>query len=457
MKSFIYKFWPRFESESQRLDFFINHDRIQYPARVFLLYFGTLVYGSFLFLDYLVGGKDAGTMMTWRVSGCAIMFAGAIMYHKIKNRRILSDNTIITLYLMMSCYTIIGMLTSSTDEIVATLYPMGILIVLSFGVTTLSLPTKHTLICTWGVVLSYWIASPWTARPEVALPIYIYFLTVGAIGISISALTIERLERMQFILQKKLKRSRDSAIEAKKNQSGFISSASHELRTPLNAIIGFSEVLRDGHIPRDSTDAEEYLDHINHAGHNLLANVNDLLEIHRIEVGKLNFNETRFPVAPMIERAAALSFNAAQKADVNLIVEKSEINVDLFADEGRIVQVITNLITNACKFTEANGTVTLNAKITKNDELMISVKDTGIGISQEDLERIQKPYEQAGDGTDSVKKNGLGLGLAIVTGILNHVSGRLLLESELNIGTTAKIMIPSKFVLQADRIQDKAA
>ena len=457
MKSLINEILPQFESDSHRAEFLKTHDSIRYSSRVILLYFGTLVYGSFIFLDLIVGGNDTQTMVTWRVCGIIIMLLGALFFHKVKNNRILSDNSLITIYLMASCYTIIGMLISSNDGLVAALYPMGVLIVLNFGVTTLSLSTKHTLICTWGVVISYWTASPWTASPEAALPIYIYFLIVGSLGISLSALSIERLERMHFILHRQLEKSRDAAVEAKKNQAGFLSSASHELRTPLNAIIGFSEVLKDGHIPQDSTNAKEYLEHIHHAGHNLHAIVNDLLEIHRIEVGKLNFNVARFPMKPMMERAAALSLNAAQKAEVILSVENLEIDVDLLADEGRIVQVITNLITNACKFTKPDGTVTLSSIMAENGDLMLIVKDTGIGISKEDLHRIQKPYEQAGDGTDSVKKNGLGLGLAIVTGILDHVSGRLVLESELNVGTTAKIVIPGKFVLESDRVENEAA
>jgi len=456
MEKLLAIFWPRFSDIDSRDAFWGSLDRVQFSVRVFFLYLGVLLYGSFGFLDYLVGGEDRQEMMAWRGGSALAMLLWTIYFHKVKDRR-LSDNNVIAAMLASCSVGVLGMLITASEPMVGALYPLGLIIILSFGASLFCMPAMHNAVLVWTVFIAYWLIAPMTAQPDLALPILLYFLTVGTLSITFGSFVRERLERIQYKLQIKLKASRDSAIEARRTQARFIASMSHELRTPLNAIIGFSDFMQSGQSGPISDTNKEYLAHINAAGHNLLANINDLLDLQRLASGKMSWEDNRFSLSSMMTRALALCETAGATEEVELILTEPGFDVELYADQGRMVQSLTNLITNACKFTDPGGSVTLSAEVRDTGDIAIAVTDTGAGISEEDLIRIQKPFEQAGDGVASKKKDGLGLGLAIVGGILEHVDGRLELTSELGVGTVATVVIPKARTFSEDHQPDAEA
>ncbi len=230
--------------------------------------------------------------------------------------------------------------------------------------------------------------------------------------------------------------------EARDVRATFISSMSHELRTPLNAVIGFAEFTNlelDGPVPKVY---KEYSGYILSAGKTLLQNIDDLLDVQRLESGKMNWEDARFSVQSLFKNAEALCKSMEKQDAVSIVWQAPKFELDVFTDKGRVCQCITNLVANAVKFTDVEGNITISAELGSRGDLEICVADTGIGISPSDLDRIQHPFEQVGNGSAFQRNDGLGLGLSIVRGILSKLDGQLSIESELGVGTRATIKIP---------------
>jgi len=230
--------------------------------------------------------------------------------------------------------------------------------------------------------------------------------------------------------------------EARETQAVFISSLSHELRTPLNAMIGFSEMMKRERNGPLSDTYKEYSGFIYDAGNALLKNINDLLDLQRLASGKLNWENDQFSLNALLKYSDALCGDAVRAKGITLQWEPPTFEIDLYADKTRLGQCVTNLITNSAKFTEPGGIITVSTARNADGDLEICVADTGVGISAEDLEKIRQPFEQGGNGGAFQKNDGLGLGLAIVGGILACLGGHLSIESTLGIGTSATITVP---------------
>jgi signal transduction histidine kinase len=225
---------------------------------------------------------------------------------------------------------------------------------------------------------------------------------------------------------------------ASKHKSEFLANMSHELRTPLNAVIGFSEVLEGRLFGELNEKQAEYIADIHSSGRHLLTLINDILDLSKIEAGRMDLQLTPVALGELVENSVALLRERAAREHVALTldVEASVGIVD--ADERKIKQVLFNLLTNALKFTPEGGHVVVSARA-DGDDAMISVRDDGVGIAPADLDRIFEEFQQVGT---SHLQEGTGLGLAISRRFVELHGGNLRVESEPGHGSTFSFTLP---------------
>ena len=230
---------------------------------------------------------------------------------------------------------------------------------------------------------------------------------------------------------------------ASQHKSEFLASMSHELRTPLNAVIGFSEVLLERMFGDINERQEEYLRDIWSSGKHLLELLNEILDLSKVEAGKMELERSTFSIRETLEYGVSLLRERASLHQLELHLDVAP-DLDLIdADELRFKQVVLNLLTNAVKFTPDGGAVSVRA--TKEAaELVVTVTDTGIGVPPEDRERIFESFHQGGRGAP--KEEGTGLGLTLSRRIVELLEGRMWLTSEVGQGSTFAFAIPLRSV-----------
>jgi signal transduction histidine kinase len=217
---------------------------------------------------------------------------------------------------------------------------------------------------------------------------------------------------------------------------------SHELRTPLNAILGFSEMIQSGHFTAQSGKHVEYAQLIHRSGHHLLRLINDILDLAKIEAGGLRLHETDIDLAALVESNIALMAGKAEVAGISLKAQIAPGLPMVRADERALTQVLINLLSNAVKFTGPGGRVTAFARLEPDGAMAFGIRDTGIGIAEEDHARV---FEHFGQGRHDIvtADKGTGLGLPIVKGLASAHGGRVELESRAGQGTTVTVFLPA--------------
>jgi len=227
---------------------------------------------------------------------------------------------------------------------------------------------------------------------------------------------------------------------ASKHKSEFLANMSHELRTPLNAIVGFSQVLKQKLFGEVNDKQEEYLDDILSSADHLLALINDILDLSKVEAGQVELERALFSLREALERGVVMVRERALKNGVQLDLELDPA-VDLVeGDERRIRQIVFNLLSNAVKFTPSGGRVDVSATRV-NGEVLVAVSDTGPGIAPADQGRIFEEFQQAKAGNGE-RPEGTGLGLALSRSLVELHGGRIWVESELGRGSTFTFTIP---------------
>jgi signal transduction histidine kinase len=241
--------------------------------------------------------------------------------------------------------------------------------------------------------------------------------------------------------QRELAVARDEALAANRHKSAFLANMSHELRTPLNAIIGFSEVLGERIFGELNEKQAEYIGDIHQSGHHLLSLINDILDLSKIEAGRLELQLDAFMLPQTVENALVLMKERAARRQVELVRELAPAVGKVVADERKIKQVLINLLSNAVKFTPAGGRVTVRVDLADPDTLRLEVRDDGIGIKPEDHALIFEEFRQA-SGNYAQKQEGTGLGLALSKRLVEAHGGHIGVVSALGEGSTFWFTLP---------------
>ncbi|WP_433995905.1 PAS domain-containing sensor histidine kinase [Bradyrhizobium genosp. L] len=245
-----------------------------------------------------------------------------------------------------------------------------------------------------------------------------------------------------------LELARNAAEQADASKTRFLATMSHELRTPLNAIIGFSEMIaQEDVLGLDVARRKEYAQLINDSGQHLLSVVNGILDMSKMEAGNFEISPEPFAPRPALLNCCNLVALKARENGVDLVTRVSDDLPNLNGDPRAFKQIVLNLVSNAIKFTERGGKVTVSAMV-EGSRLVLRVSDTGVGIAADDLKRVGDPFFQAGK-TYQRRHEGTGLGLSIVKGLVGLHHGELNVESKVGEGTTVSVALPLVFTPQA--------
>ncbi|HEY0926998.1 MAG TPA: ATP-binding protein [Brevundimonas sp.] len=252
---------------------------------------------------------------------------------------------------------------------------------------------------------------------------------------------LEDREEKLSLLARKYEVAMTRAEAANQAKSEFLANMSHELRTPLNAINGFSEIMA-GELfgPLGHEKYKGYSGDILKSGQHLLSLINDILDMAKIEAGKLTLHYEQVSLKEIVDDATRLMRGKIEEAGLKLVVDAAELP-EIEADHRGLKQVVLNLISNAVKFTPEGGDIIVALSRLDDDRVRLAVTDTGIGIAPEDLARLARPFEQV-EGQHSKTTQGTGLGLALTKSLIELHGGALVMESEPGRGTTVSFDLP---------------
>ena len=263
------------------------------------------------------------------------------------------------------------------------------------------------------------------------------------------------LQRLELTLAE-ASRFRVQAEVASAAKSEFLTNMSHELRTPLTAVIGFSDLLGDQMFGKLNEKQLGYVKEISGAGRHLLILINDILDLAKVESGKMDIRMSPVDLTELLEHCLRMIRETAIKRGLNVSLKVSEefYEGQIQADNVRLKQIVMNLLSNAVKFTPSGGTIRLEAE-RRGKEILLSVSDTGLGLKPDDQKRIFQAFEQL-DGSFSRQEQGTGLGLALVSKLVELHGGRFLVESDgEGLGSTFSFFIP--FIREAKDAESQLA
>ncbi len=269
------------------------------------------------------------------------------------------------------------------------------------------------------------------------------FLTIFLVfGSTLSFFALAMAKQIQ-----RVEASEQAAVLASQAKSEFLANMSHELRTPLNAIIGFSEMINSGYFGPLNAKQKERIHDINLCGSHLLQLITDILEFSKGDAGKLELVEERMSVSEIVEETARIMHDKIKSKRINLVIDTSPALPHLLGDKRKIRQILINLVSNSVKFTPEGGTVKISLRLDAQHNMLMTVSDTGIGISEADIPVALAVFGQV---HRSQSHEGTGLGLPLCKMFAELHGGKLSIGSTIGQGTTVRITFPSERVLIGD-------
>ncbi|HYJ36054.1 MAG TPA: ATP-binding protein [Rhizomicrobium sp.] len=254
-------------------------------------------------------------------------------------------------------------------------------------------------------------------------------------------------------MSRRLEISVAQAENANRAKSAFLANMSHELRTPLNAIMGFSEVMKDQHLgPVENPRYLAYAGDIHASGRYLLGIINDILDLSKIEAGKMSVDSAEeFPLCQAVEGSLSICANLAEKFGVRLVTRAPPESVRLLAVERMVRQILINLVGNAIKFTPAGGTVEISGAPLMDGGYALTVQDSGIGMTEAEIAKALMPFGQI-ENKMTATRNGTGLGLPLAKAMLEVHGGQLEIHSAPGRGTSVVLKFPPSRVMPALKV-----
>jgi signal transduction histidine kinase len=276
--------------------------------------------------------------------------------------------------------------------------------------------------------------------------ILVGFSVVGAFAVDLlvsrlaeTLATAQEAQRTAGVALRDAEQANAALAQASQHKSDFLAGMSHELRTPLNAVIGFAEVLAGQHFGPLNERQSEYVDDIQGAGQHLLTLINDILDLSKVEAGLMEISPEWFSLTDAVESAVRLVRPRADAGALALGIELADDAGEAYGDQRRVRQVLVNLLANAVKFTRPGGSVTVAAHATDTD-IVVTVRDTGIGIAPDDLARVFDVFRQV--GSPERAQEGTGLGLSLSRRFLDLHGGEIWATSEPGVGSAFTFRLP---------------
>jgi len=409
---------------------------------------GAAMYVAFGFLDYLVGGTSVEALWFIRFGlVCPVLVTVFLLTYSPSFSRI--GQYALASGMFASGFGIV-LMTAVMPAPFSGKYYAGLIMVVTYCSALSRLQFYASVAISVFIVASYQVVAIWInpLPREVFVSNDFFLIMSAAVGLFCGYMQ-ELYIRRSYVGQRVIEGKNEAlsillieADKASKSKSEFLANMSHELRTPLNAIIGFSDVLKKQFYgPLGHGKYREYVEDINHSGLHLLSIINDILDLAKAEAGKLELQIEEYDLAGCLDDCIRMCGGQAEDGGVRLVLGDVTSPLHVLVDRRLIFQATLNLVNNAIKFTPRGGTVFLSLSSSELDGVEIRVRDTGIGIAPDDLERVLIPFEQV--ETSLARKNGgTGLGLPYAKRIVELHDGTLNISSAPGKGTTVTITLP---------------